>query len=142
MPMRREHLSILTGVLDAMAACTDEHPGGLHITAVAARANLPHDRLKHYLSELADAGLVWRDWPCTPTAKGRQFLDCYHAWQRLQVLFGLGKAAANASVGHAVLASRAPLLGPDPLAPPAGSPPPSPAPVPVSGASGAPAALR
>lgn len=87
--MRREHLSILTEVLDAMATCTDARPGELHITAVAARANLPHDRLKVYLGELADAGLVWRDWPCTPTTKGRQFLECYHAWLRLQGMFGL-----------------------------------------------------
>ena len=94
--MRREHVSILTEVLDAMAACTDERPGDLHITAVAARANLPHDRLKVYLGELADAGLIWRDWPYTPTTKGRQFLECYHAWQRLQVLFGLGRPAATA----------------------------------------------
>ena len=93
--MRREHVSILTEVLDAMASCTDERPGDLHITAVAARANLPHDRLKNYLGELADAGLVWRDWPYTPTTKGRQFLECYHAWQRLQVMFGLGKPPAT-----------------------------------------------
>ena len=91
--MRREHVSILTEVLDAMASCTDERPGDLHITAVAARANLPHDRLKAYLGELADAGLLWRDYPYTPTTKGRQFLECYHAWLRLQTMFGLGKPA-------------------------------------------------
>jgi len=121
--MRREHVSILTEVLDAMASCTDERPGDLHITAVAARANLPHDRLKAYLGELADAGLLWRDWPYTPTAKGRQFLECYHAWQRLQVMFGLGKPAAANAAGR-------PGKGVVPAAPPA-SPLPAAAEVPV-----------
>ena len=111
--MRREHVSILTEVLDAMASCTDERPGDLHITAVAARANLPHDRLKLYLGELADAGLIWRDWPYTPTTKGRQFLECYHAWQRLQVLFGLGRTAGPNGGGNRGSGMSSPL-GPAP----------------------------
>ena len=100
--MRREHVSILTDVLDALASCTDERPGDLHITAVAARANLPHDRLKTYLAELADAGLLWREWPYSPTAKGRQFLECYHAWLRLQVMFGLAQKAPGSHLGAPV----------------------------------------
>ncbi len=121
--MRREHVSILTDVLDALASCTDERPGDLHITAVAARANLPHDRLKTYLGELADAGLLWREWPYSPTAKGRQFLECYHAWLRLQAMFGLAPKQANNGARIPVPpASPAPLPTRPTAAPPSPEP--------------------
>lgn len=92
--MRREHASILTEVLDAVASCSEERPGDLHITAVAARANLPHDRLKGYLAELTQAGLLRAGWPASLTPRGGQFLECYHAWLRLQASFGLRRAPA------------------------------------------------
>lgn len=95
--MRREHSSILIDVLDELAACAETSPAGVHITEVAARANLPHDRLKEYVAELVQAGLLHAQWPPAPTSKGLQFLQCYHAWIRVQGMFGLHpKPAATA----------------------------------------------
>lgn len=90
--MRREHASILTEVLQELARYHEDRPHELHITVLAARVNLPHDRLKAYLAELSRAGLVWPDWPSNLTPRGDQFLQCYHAWLRLQAFFGLRPA--------------------------------------------------
>ena len=59
--MRREHESIAVDVLDALARYLDEAPGPFHITVLASRANLPHDRLRNYLDELTALGLVEQD---------------------------------------------------------------------------------
>lgn len=105
--MRREHSSILIEVLDELAAAVEASPAGVHITEVAARANLPHDRLKGYVGELVQAGLLHPQWPPAPTPKGLQFLQCYHAWIRIQGMFGLhpkpGPPQAPAVTGPAVL---------------------------------------
>src|SRR5688572_30603577 len=87
--MRREHASILTDVLTSLAQYVDQAPGKVHVTILAARANLPHDRLKGYLAELTSVGLVSDNDGLAVTRKGRQFLDCYHAWLHVLHLYGL-----------------------------------------------------
>lgn len=94
--MRREHDTIVVEVLDELSRLL-ERPGPFHITVLAARANLPHDRLGGYLEELAAMGLALRDPIPAITGKGRQFLDCYHAWLRIQKLYGLGPQARLAA---------------------------------------------
>lgn len=92
--MRREHDSITVDVLDKLAAYLREK-GPFHVTALAARANLPHDRLKTYLDELAALGFVEVGLKPAITAKGRQFLECYHAWVRIQKIYGLDPRAGR-----------------------------------------------
>jgi predicted transcriptional regulator len=119
--MRREHASILTDVLDALDTCHNEQPHDLHITQLATRANLPHDRLKGYLAELVRVGLLYDGWPATLTPRGQQFLLCYHSWLRLQASFGLrpaGKSPLRSSTVSLRLAPAArlrDLSGPAPL---------------------------
>jgi predicted transcriptional regulator len=86
--MRREHASISADVLDSLASCMDgSRP--FHITVLAAKANLPHDRLRVYLDELAAIGLLTLGPDPVLTTKGRQFLECYYVWGRVQELYGL-----------------------------------------------------
>jgi len=92
--MRREHASILTDVLTSLAQYLDQAPGKVHVTVLAARANLPHDRLKAYLGELSAIGLISDADGLTVTRKGRQFLDCYHAWLHVLHLYGLSGGAS------------------------------------------------
>lgn len=87
--MRREHESIVADVLDALARYSTENRGLFHITALAAKANLPHDRLRTYLEELAAMDLLTLGPVPALTDKGRQFLECYHAWVRVQQMYGL-----------------------------------------------------
>lgn len=87
--MRREHASIIVDVLDALARYGEENRGAFHVTALASRANLPHDRLRTCLDELAMKGLISLGPVPAPTVKGRQFLECYHAWVRVQQIYGL-----------------------------------------------------
>lgn len=106
--MRREHGTIVVEVLD-QAWRLLQRPGPFHITALASRANLPHDRLRSYLEELASMRLMDLEPIPRVTAKGREFLDCYHAWLRIQRLYGL----------EAVPSREAPAaLGPPPLSAP------------------------
>jgi predicted transcriptional regulator len=93
--MRREHESIAVDVLDALARYLEEEQGPFHITVLATRANLPHDRLRTYLDELATLGLVERDRTPRLSVKGRQFLECYHAWVRVQKIYGLDPRAGR-----------------------------------------------
>ena len=87
--MRREHDSIVIDVLDALARYDQEDRGEFHVTALAARANLPHDRLRTYLDELASMQLVQLEPVPRVTVRGRQFLECLHAWVRVQQMYGL-----------------------------------------------------
>lgn len=86
---RREHARILGDVLDSLAKQAKHEPRS-SLAGLAARANLPHDRLLGYLSELRERGLVTADRLPGLTAKGSEFLACYRAWVRVQALYGLG----------------------------------------------------
>ena len=92
--MRREHDSIFVDVLNALARYLDEK-GPFHVTELSARANLPHDRLRTYLMELHTLGLIEGEATPKLTVKGRQFLECYHAWVRVQKLYGLDPRAGR-----------------------------------------------
>src|SRR5688572_19631652 len=86
--MRREHDTITVDVLDSLSSYLKEK-GPFHVTVLAARANLPHDRLKGYLDELVALGLIEQSPNPALTIKGLQFLECYHAWVRIQKIYGL-----------------------------------------------------
>ena len=90
--MRREHDSIFVEVLDAINGMQDKP---FQVTVLAARANLPHDRLRTYLDELSVHGLIEAIPNPSVTTKGQQFLECYHAWVRIQKLYGLDPRAGR-----------------------------------------------
>ena len=92
--MRREHDSITVDVLDNLSSYLREK-GPFHVTVLAARANLPHDRLKGYLDELTTLGLIEQTPNPALTTKGLQFLECYHAWVRIQKIYGLDPRAGR-----------------------------------------------
>lgn len=85
---RRERYAILGDILDAVARVADQAGNGGGITAVATRANLPHDRLTPYIAELRAAGLVEGE-TFALTPDGRAFLAKYRAWRRVIDRFGL-----------------------------------------------------
>ena len=122
--MRREHESIAVDVLDALARYLDEAEGRFHITVLASRANLPHDRLRTYLDELSSLGLVDHERTPTLTPKGRQFLECYHAWVRVQKIYGLdpragrGQSVRVLAVGRHAVAAPAEAVASAPQASP------------------------
>lgn len=111
--MRREHDTIAVEVLDHLSRLL-QHQGPFHITILAVRANLPHDRLRGYLDELVAMGLVVREPVPMLTPKGRQFLDCYHAWLRIQKLYGLGVRTPRGAQAQAQASPAVRLAGPSP----------------------------
>jgi predicted transcriptional regulator len=89
---RREHARILGDVLDSLDHLT-ARAERLNLAGLAAGSNLPHDRLLAYLGELRDKGLVTEEHLPGLTARGRQFLECYRAWIRIQRLYGIHEEA-------------------------------------------------
>ncbi|MES2154464.1 MAG: hypothetical protein V4510_04945 [bacterium] len=87
--MRREHARILGDVLDNLDGLADGRAPRVSLAGLAARANLPHDRLVAYLGELRHHDLVEEGRLPQLTSRGRQFLECYHAWIRIQALYGI-----------------------------------------------------
>ena len=87
---RREKWGILASILRALL---EEEPRGAQgrITTVAARANLPHDRLLLLLDDLASAGLIERQSEQLPrvTSKGANFIREYDSWIDTLERFGL-----------------------------------------------------
>jgi predicted transcriptional regulator len=72
--LRREKLKIYG---DLLAALNEEAKHEkIVLTRVQAKANVPFDRLKKYLSELVSVGLIDED-SLKLTQKGKQFLDEY-----------------------------------------------------------------
>lgn len=92
--MRREHDTITVDVLDKLSSYLREK-GQFHVTVLAARANLPHDRLRTYLDELASLGFIESTPQPSITLKGQQFLECYRAWVRIQKIYGLDPRAGR-----------------------------------------------
>ncbi|MFO1532104.1 MAG: hypothetical protein ABR562_00150 [Thermoplasmatota archaeon] len=85
---RREHALILGDVLDALDRIARQG-GRASLAGLASRANLPHDRLKEYLTELRGHGMIGEEPLPHLSAKGAQFLECYQAWIRVQELYGI-----------------------------------------------------
>lgn len=84
---RRERWAIIGAILTGIELETQQGARA-RTTRVAAHANLPFDRLRTYLDELAAAGLLADD-PPTLTPKGREFLVEYRRWSRVLGAFGL-----------------------------------------------------
>ncbi|HUR69458.1 MAG TPA: winged helix-turn-helix domain-containing protein [Candidatus Thermoplasmatota archaeon] len=75
--------AVLTALLEA-AERKD-----VRLTSVAAKANLPYDRLVLYLEDMAQMGLVTRDKPPVVTPGGREFLESCKRWTSVLDRFGL-----------------------------------------------------
>ena len=93
--MRRERHAILGDILAEVERAG--HFGETRVTAVAQRANLPHDRLMGYLLELHRAGLLTRQ--ATITEEGREFLRSYREWCDALDRFGLAAGVGARAVG-------------------------------------------
>ncbi len=72
---RRDRLKIYGDVLSALS--NESANDKVVLTRVQVQVNVPFDRLKNYVSELTDLGLVQNDTSHRLTEKGRQFLREY-----------------------------------------------------------------
>jgi predicted transcriptional regulator len=72
--LRREKLKIYGDLLTVLNEEAKQEK--IVLTRVQAKVNVPFDRLKKYLSELASVGLIEED-SLKLTQKGKQFLDEY-----------------------------------------------------------------
>ncbi len=72
---RRDRLKIYGDVLSALS--NESANDKVVLTRVQVQVNVPFDRLKNYVSELTDLGLVHDDISPRLTEKGRQFLREY-----------------------------------------------------------------
>jgi predicted transcriptional regulator len=83
---RRDKLKIYC---DMLCAIQDErNEDQMVLTHVQKKANIPFDRLKTYLRELADLGLVQED-PLKLTEKGKQYVVEYQKVQDFMKRMGL-----------------------------------------------------
>jgi predicted transcriptional regulator len=83
---RRERDAIFGSLL---LAIDEASVAGRGVTSVAAKANLPHDRMAAYLRELSAAGLVTVDRRPSLTTQGREALRTYRDWSAMLQRFGL-----------------------------------------------------
>ena len=72
---RRDKMKIYCDILSAVQNGTSN--GGVTLTHVQQKANVPFDRLKTYMSELAALGLMQSEPPPRLTEKGMQYLAEY-----------------------------------------------------------------
>jgi predicted transcriptional regulator len=87
---RRDRIKIYADILSVLSTAETEAEGGdLAITHVQLRTNVPFDRLKKYLSELADLGLVQNSTFPKLTEKGKQFLVEYEKVREFMKRMGL-----------------------------------------------------
>ena len=85
---RRERATIVGELLRHLEHL--EGQGGVTMTRLAARTNLPYDRFQTYLRELQEAGLITGQEPLGLTPTGRDFLQRYLQWQDALRLLGIG----------------------------------------------------
>ncbi len=71
---RRDKLKIYGDLLSVLNEAVNEK---IVLTRVQVQVNVPFDRLKNYVSELRDLGLVQGETSLKLTEKGRQFLREY-----------------------------------------------------------------
>lgn len=90
--MRRERSTVVGDLLRAIES-QDEEAAPRRATRLASDANLAYDRMRKYLVELHDLGLV--NETATPhlTEKGRELVRRYRAWQKAQEEFGIATEA-------------------------------------------------
>jgi predicted transcriptional regulator len=77
---RRDNIEIMSQILEAAAAAKNEQSGGATKTLLMYRSFLTHTQLNHYLSILADSGLLQYDSLSErfkTTEKGLRFLEAY-----------------------------------------------------------------
>jgi predicted transcriptional regulator len=88
---RRDRIKIYADILQVLFGEEAEGEGGeMHITHIQLRTNVPFDRLKKYLSELADLGLIQDGSSPKLTEKGQQFLVEYEKVLEFMKRMGLG----------------------------------------------------
>ena len=73
--LRRDKLKIYGDLLSALYS--ESGPEKVVLTQVQVKVNVPFDRLKTYITELADLGLVQDETSLELTTKGRQYLREY-----------------------------------------------------------------
>jgi predicted transcriptional regulator len=73
--LRRDKLKIYGDLLSALYS--ESGPEKVVLTQVQVKINVPFDRLKAYITELADLGLVQDETSLKLTEKGRQYLREY-----------------------------------------------------------------
>ncbi|HVL87123.1 MAG TPA: winged helix-turn-helix domain-containing protein [Candidatus Thermoplasmatota archaeon] len=83
--MTRDRVAIYADILRAVKAQGGE---GAKITPVQLEANLPSDRMRRYLAELAEAGLVTGP-PWKLTEKGETFLREFARFRGFLADFGI-----------------------------------------------------
>jgi predicted transcriptional regulator len=72
---RRDKLKIYA---DLLAALKDEAKNEkIVLTRVQVRINVPYDRLKNYISDLIDLGLIQDETSLILTEKGKRYLEEY-----------------------------------------------------------------
>lgn len=72
---RRDKLKIYA---DLLAALKDEAKNEkIVLTRVQVRINVPYDRLKNYISDLIDLGLIQDETSLILTKKGKRYLEEY-----------------------------------------------------------------
>jgi predicted transcriptional regulator len=84
---RRDKLKIYG---DLLSILNDSHSEKVVFTHVQVRLNVPFDRLKNYLSELHNLGLIEDEIACTLSDKGKQYLREYEAILDFMQRFGIG----------------------------------------------------
>lgn len=73
--LRRDRLKIYMDLLLIIKG--ESRKGKIVLTRVQQKSNVPFDRLKIYLSELKDLGMIQDEISPTPTEKGLQYVTEY-----------------------------------------------------------------
>ena len=73
--LRRDRLKIYMDLLLIIKG--ESRKGKIVLTRVQQRSNVPFDRLKIYLSELKDLGMIQDETSPTPTEKGLHYVTEY-----------------------------------------------------------------
>ncbi len=95
MRSKKPYRSKMRILVDMMRAIRDEGDDGAGPTRILYAANLSHDRLKQYLEELLDKGLIEEvlgsngSRTYTLTDKGREFLREFVKIERFSQAFGI-----------------------------------------------------
>ncbi len=84
---RRDRLKIYGDLLSALN-CEDS-AGKLVLTRVQVQINVPFDRLKNYISELKELGLIQDETSLKLTEKGKQYLMDYEKVLEFMTRMGL-----------------------------------------------------
>jgi predicted transcriptional regulator len=73
--LRRDKMKIYGDLLSAL--CSDARADKIVLTQIQAKTNVPFDRLKTYLAELVNLGLIQGETSLELTEKGKQYLREY-----------------------------------------------------------------